>query len=274
MSRTLVIESGETGKGRAFSAELLGYVTADALWDGGQAGTTNVVRPVYLTLALSEQEAGPFVANLRAGRKATLGRDRHPKRFELLRSAGYAFALQRHPEGVLATAYLPELFRLDPGMVDPTGARFVVLPDAGWCREEAWRLDILDAVEHVRSLRSTNMDFYDALTESRDRLARVGTELAEIVPTSALFAAYLDRRVRAPLIPDLRFYLQVLVAALGAGLATVSDGHHRARLGFETVHLDELGFAPGVAFLASHEQVETLLAAEVARFYERVRKAA
>lgn len=263
--RTITIETGEGGKGRSFSAELLGYATADALWEGGETDT-NAVRPVYMTLALSEQEAGPFLANLRGGRVAKVGRDRSAKRFELLRSAGYAFAIQRHPEGVLATAYLPELFRIDPGLVDPAGARFVVLPSSAWCATETTGLEVGAAVEHVRAL--------ELVKAAGATLERSGGEPAALVPTSALFAAYLDRRVRAPLIPDLRFYLQVLLAALAARLATMGDGNCRPHLGFATEHLDELGFAPGVAFSASHEQVEALLAAEVARFYERARRAA
>lgn len=266
MSRTLVIESGESGKGRSFAAELLGYATADALWEGGGNSGVNGVRPVYLTLAISEQEAGPFLANLRAGRKAAFAGERHPKKFELLRSAGYAFATQRHPEGVLATAYLPELFRIDPGMVDPAGVRFVVLPEAAWCRLEATRIDVAGAVAHTQAL--------GLLKEAAAHWERWDISVASLVPTSALFAAYLDRRVRAPLIPDLRFYLQVLLAALNARVATLGVDTYRPHLGFECHLLEELGFARGVAFIASHEQVETLLATEVSRFYERVRKAA
>ncbi|WP_437831424.1 hypothetical protein [Sorangium sp. So ce1153] len=112
--RTLTIETGE-GKGRSFSAAVLAYATASALWDGGAAETT---RPVFLQLACSEAEARPVLANLQAGRKAVMhgeGCLSKGDRVELLRSAGYVFRAQRFAEGVILTAYLHELFRLLDG---------------------------------------------------------------------------------------------------------------------------------------------------------------
>jgi hypothetical protein len=264
VTRHLVIETGSEGKGRSFRAELLGYCLADHLWEGGSA-VTNRLRPAVLVIAASEAQVGPVVANLRGGRKALLhlGQSK-PKQLELLKSAGYAFSAQRHPEGVVVTAYLPELVRIDPGMVDPSGARFLMLPSAAWLRAEVSRFDLGAAVQHV---------------ERTVAFRRTGASLDEVVPYLAaapLFAAYLDRRVRAPIVPDVRFHAQVLAAALRDGYASCARSRswgwgHRE---IAEEHLDECGFAPGVAFSANHTEIEELLAEQVGVFFGAKRRAA
>ena len=88
------------------------------------------------------------------------------------------------------------------------------------------------------------------------------------------FALRLDRRSRAPIPADGRFYLQVLLACLEAGIASfavtgnrgayqeVPFGEH-ASLGFRSEGAEEVGFLPGVAFKGTHEVLETLLAEQV-----------
>jgi hypothetical protein len=271
--RTLVIQPQKEGKGRSFIAALLGYATADSLWAGGVAAT-DAIRPVWMAIAASEGEIGPFVANLRCGRKAEIANphQRRPDVIELLRSAGYAWSSQRFPEGSLVTAYLPELFRLDPGMVDPSGARFVVLAPSAWCAEQRANVDA--AVRHVRAMGMIAApDRKESYSEPAPPTAE---EVAELAPLASLFAAYLDRRTRAPLIPDHRFHTQLLVACLMGGLASLSAvdrgyarfGQH-TKLGFRSVDLETVGMAPGVAFQATHERIEELLAEQVAKFYRK-----
>src|SRR5436309_4263130 len=50
-----------------FSVQLLGFVSADALWEPG--GNGSAYRPVWIAYAGTEREAHPFTGNLRAGRK-------------------------------------------------------------------------------------------------------------------------------------------------------------------------------------------------------------
>lgn len=252
-----MIQTGDGEKGRSFRATLLAYVRAF------EFGTDNI-RPAYMTLATSAAEAAPFLANLRKGRKAEVANGGKGDRFELLKSAGYAFALQKHPEGTAITAYLPGLFALDPGMVDPTGVRFVVLPSRQW------------AAAHPVDAK--------AVAHARRACPDVEGDFAALAPTATLFAAYLDRRTRCPLIADQGFYLQILVAALTQGLASLSTrdrygGRDRpwGQHGFLEEHDTEaVGLLPGVACRATHGALEAFLAEQVGIYYgaKRGRKAA
>jgi hypothetical protein len=264
----LVIES-ESKKGRAFSSTLLAHVTADGLWSGGEASTDNE-RPVWAMFCGSEQELRPFVANLRCGRKAVYAGTksysrRGESRLEVLKSGGYSLAWQRADEGAIATLYLPDLFRADPGMTDPAGASFVLLPPRAWA-DEQW----IDPEARARAVRHAASLGHPVRAEM----------LSELVPVAALFAVYLDRRVRLPLVADLAFYLQLLLACLDAGLASWSaKGTERYRQedvydwGVQKRHLFEetrtslVGLLPGVSFLADHESLGALLASEASRFF-------
>jgi hypothetical protein len=274
--RTLRIETQKEGKGRVFSASLLAYATADALWEGGQTNTDGI-RPVFLMFAASEGEVRPFTANLRLGRKATFeerssySRRRGPY-FELLKSANYTVSTQRFKEGSVVTAYLPELFVLDPGMVDPKGVSFVLLPSKEWCN--AQNLDTASMVQHMAKLKRINFESESSRSYSVEWPDLATTEsLARIAP---LFAAYLDRRSRAPLLQDARFHLQVLVSFLKGGLASMTtadrtyygaDRFGRSnRLGYEEDGAELVGLVPGLAVLADHIQVESVLAEEVTTF--------
>lgn len=284
--RYLRIEPQAGRKGRTFSANLLGFVTADQLWEGGRT-STDVIRPVWLCFAASEGEVRPFTANLRLGRKALLtavaepsawrGRSREGRQIELLRSGEYEFLTQRHPEGVIVTAYMPEVFLLDPGMVDPAGVNFAILPSLEWRVQQD--LDVAGAVRHLRKIgylatKPEKTSYYDPPTNP------TAEQAASLVPLAPLFAAYLDRRTRAPLIKDLRFHMQLLIAALRTPLASLSvDGAsyssrskefgQHTRLGFWEDGTEALGLLPGMAMNASHLQVEQLLAEEVSVYLSR-----
>lgn len=241
--RELTIQPQDSGKGRAFRATLVAHaVYRHVVPDGG-----NTTRPVFMVLAGTETALRPFVANLRLGRKAEDGIGRRGETFEVLKSAGYAVAWQRAPKGALVTVYHPELFCLDPGMVDPKGVTFAILPARGWLRPSAVPVpDYVpeDRVEDVRAL-------------------------------APLFTGYLDRRTRCPLIPDPRFAVQCLAAALDQGLAAFSSRDRWSRgwgeggLGFSTHGLEDAGYGPGLAFAAGHESLETFLAEQVRIFYGR-----
>lgn len=252
----LVIQTEGESKGRSFRASLLAYVEGSHLWSGG--ATSENTRPIWCMIAATDAESASFMANLRGGNKASIvgaekiyGRNKKSEKFELLKSAGYEFSAQRHPQGTVWTAYMPELFKLDPGMVDPVGVKFAFLPSASWCPEPS-----NDVLAHVQELNP----------------ARSLEDLAPIARLGPLFAAYLDRRSRCPMIPDARFYAQIAVEFCRLGSATFApDGSrdqkwHQGKLGYDETGVEVVGLLPGMAMSASHETVEACLAEQVGLF--------
>lgn len=236
--KEITIQPQQEGKGRSFSAMLVATVEAGAIARGNDP-----VRPVLMAVASTENELRPFVANLRTGKKAEESRRRGQK-YEILKSAGYQCAWQRTPKGSLATLFAPDLFCLDPGMVDPAGVRFVMLAARSW----------------LRPVDAPLPTFVPA--ERHD----------DVLALAPLFMAYLDRRTRCPLIPDPRFYVNVFAGALDQGLATFAATlSYRSQWGESTGYAEEgtadLGYAPGVYFRASHEALETFLADQVRAFF-------
>lgn len=225
--------SDPTKKGRSFTARCIALVVADHLWASGS--TSACVRPIWAQFVGSDAEMRPFATNLLLGRKLEkAGGSRRASacdRIEFLKSAGYQLAWQREPEGTILTAYLPDLFRLDPGMVDPAGASFVMLTPRWWV--EAQTLPADDA-------------------------------------RASLFAAMLDRRTRCPLPADVAFYRQMLGAALDQGLArTPTDGVSLYSRGFAAEGLEQAGLdANGaIAFSAAHDTLEAFLAEQCTEFF-------
>lgn len=220
-------------------------------------------------LAASEDELRPFVANLRCGRPAVFaGGGRTEQKFECLKTAGYRWTMQRTTEGAVTTFFLPDLFCLDPGMVDPKGVGFVVLPPKEWLAEQD--LPSSDAVAHVLRLGYERPGKYadDAYPESAEE------HLAALTPVAALWCAYLDRRTRCPLIADTRWYLQVLVAALERGIAQQArarryDRKYRAG-GFHEHGVADVGLVAPVLCHCSHEVLEAFLAEQVATYFGAV----
>lgn len=264
MTGVAVTTAQEGAKGRMFGATLLAWATADALWDGGD-GNDRAVRPVWAVLAGARTEMVAFVANLRCGRpfgtngkRTRKGGTTFDAKYEFLRSVRYEWRTHATDEGAVVQVYLPDLFRTDPGLIDPTGVRFVVLPPAAWLAAQAEALGARatqDAVRHVARLG----------------LAPAGFDLAPWVPLATLFAERLERRIRYPFPPSLPFQLQVMVAMLKEGLATFRaergdrEWFEHTRAGFVTYGLPNVGVAPGVACAAPQAAVEALLVREIAR---------
>ena len=165
-------------KTRAFSVSLLGYVTADALWEGGSCD--NLIRPVWIACFGTEQESRVFFANFRSGYKAKTS----SARFQLPKKALYRWSTQEVPGGVISVGYLTELVELEPGVTMDDIVRFVLAPPSWWIDQQARELE-----------------------------EEFGEEAREVAH-AALFAAYLDRRTPLPLIRDLRFHLQLYRSAL------------------------------------------------------------
>jgi hypothetical protein len=225
------IVSDADKKGRSFTAKCTCLVVADNMW---VSGSSDNVRPVWAQFVGSDAQMRPFATNLKLGRKAEqtgAGRRSSSSRLEFLRSANYQLAWQRETEGTILTVYHPELFRLDPGMVDPGGAAFVMLTPSWWLEDQTLPPDAARA---------------------------------------SLFAAMLDRRTRCPLVADVAFYQQLLAAALEQGLAQTPgnsvSGYVR---GFAAEGLEQAGLDPAGAltFKASHDVLEAFLAEQVGEFF-------
>lgn len=277
-----IIETGQGKKGRSFRATALALATADGLWDSG--GST--IRPIYAQFAGTDAELKSFVANLKAGRKAEKSSNRSKgsdkERLEFLKTVKYNVAWQREAEGAIVTVYHPELFLLDPGMIDPDGIRFCLFVPTDWA--EAQQLDRQGPVEHLARLPQE--PFQQHQREGREKM--LTTEYLEsLVPTAYLFGVYLDRRTRCPLVADGRFYLQLLVAALDQGLASFPGAdlvYHRSYhrgwgyqegRGFDLecgerhndTPLETIGLRHAIAFSASHQVFEAFLAEQVTAFF-------
>jgi hypothetical protein len=231
------IVSDADKKGRSFTAKCTCLVVADNMWE---SGSSDNIRPIWAQFAGSDAQMRPFATNLKLGRKAEQtgsGRRSSSGRLEFLRSVNYQLAWQREAEGTLLTVYHPELFRLDPGMVDPRGAAFVMLAPSWWLERQTLPPD-----------------------EAR----------------ASLFAAMLDRRTRCPLVADVSFYRQLLAAAMVQGLATTPETnvagyvHRFAAEGLEQAGLDPLG---AITFKASHDVLEAFLAEQVGMYFEQQRAA-
>ena len=273
--QTLVIQPQEGKKGRSFQANCVAIITANGLFDEANGKT---IRPVWAMFAGSDNELRPFVANLKLGRKAqseSYRRQGDDDRLEFLKTVGYYVAWQRETEGSLATLYHPDLFRLDPGMVDPKGVGFILLVPTDWAEQQKLKTEA--AVE-----------FVNVLGYPLDREA-----LTTLVPTAYLFAAYLDRRTRCPLIADGHFYLQLLCAALDKGLASFPgsnikyvynsrhDWGHNSKHGFNVAlggydysrdefELSRINIRHAISFGASHADFEAFLAEQVSVYFDHM----
>jgi hypothetical protein len=262
---TIQSKLGKGRKGRSFRGVVFAYATAPGLW--GASATAEVLRPIFVAVAASEEEAGPVLENLRGGERAIVTGENMPVSgmpLELMRSAGYAFPPQRTPEGTIFTAYLPDLFDFNPGLLDPDGVRFVFLPAR----------DAFDAIPISP----------DELTAAWRHLSALGdpAESAisrDLCAMATMWTAYLDQRCELPIPPDLAFRVQLYAAALREGLASkplplgkgedlAPDQH--AALGFRLYVADGFPLVQGVACWAPHESLATFLAEQLQR-YERAR---
>ncbi len=276
--QTIYIEHEGEGKTRGFRALLLAYVSAAKLWDGGDVGDAGkmkrgnqdkLVRPVYMMIGGSKSECATVLANLRSGEKgAIIGLHEDPsssytirnaQKIELRRSAGYTVDPQvlspdpettQKPECHEVKIY--ELCREDPGMVDANDVAFLSLPAAHWINDVT--LDVEGVVEHMRSIGYDDDDDF----------------IRTITPLAPFFATRLAARSMAPLVADLRFFVQVLIASLIHKFATMSAEAvgpcawaYDKDAGYVEYGLESIGLLPGIAFRASQEDVQSMLIEQV-----------
>lgn len=269
----LHIQTGDGERGRSFSGVVLACASARGISDLGDPNDT--IRPVMLMVATSPGEARALTENLRAGHKARLRGPRTSSKgtpLEFLRSAGYAFPPpQIAGKQVVITAYLPNLFRFHPGIVDDP-AKVVLMPAFA-------DLDALYAPEDVPAvaahLRALGLAQEAEAVEGDPR--RIGM--------AVMFSRYLGQRCEYPIPFETTFAVQ-LYHALRSGpspvVAESSDlfGHSygsgpgetaRYRIGFRSYVAPGLAMHSGVAVLADQARLGKVLAAETLAF-DRAKK--
>lgn len=266
-------------KTRQFSALCLGYINLPFLWESGYHKTET--RPAYITVAGTAASLPPFLANfhkkgLRADLQPDGGRaswNKNRNWFRCLKSANYALALQRDgADRQIGTLYQPSLFQVDPGMIDPKVVRFVSLPPQNWCEAEARALSHNDktaVIQHAHRLsllsgQETLFGFVTPFTSEDDLLA--------LIPQAVHFGHCLDKRIKRPLIASFPFYFHLYLAALADGIASYWQRHswewatHGWASDFVQSKALELGFAAGAVVNCTHQEIDTFLEKEVARY--------
>jgi len=283
-------------KTREFSAAWLGHVTANDLWEGGSTGG-NTVRPVYMSFGGSEASLRPLIANFQTGKRAVwrspqdalqIWQSGDTGRVELLKSAGYRYVWQRisgeRPLAVV-TAYLPELIKLDPGMIDPAGVGMISLTPSWWAEREAASLEHnakVAVLSHMQKLGFASGGMPE-LSEG---------ELLRLLPQAVYTVAGLERRITRPVIPTPAFMLQLFLAALSEGVFKVATrtkmgyrgpeqyGWHRslraddpwdacrASIGVGFTECGLSGMEPPVYCRTDHETLDRLLIEQVIRYQE------
>lgn len=197
-------------------------------------------RPLYLSCAGSTQELRAFVANLRMGRRAYLHSARYSERgwIAVPKTAPYRWGFQSCPDDTaIATAYLPELFELEPTTL-PDRVEFVLAAPAWW------------------------------LAAQEPLLGDVSEERRRDAAAAGLFTSYLDRRTRLPVVNDVEFHLQLWDAAHEAGWCSEPTAYPQRGQLYGRQGVD----APGLEYVrwvdTSQEAVEDCIAAETRRYLE------
>lgn len=221
-------------KTRCFAARFLGYVSAGGMVD--HTAVQGATLPLYLAFLGTEAETNAVMANLRCGHKASVGSIvlQTPKR------APYRWLSEPCGGARIVTAYLPDVFSLEPTSPFPEDLRFIFLPPRSWVLEQA---------------------------------AVLGTEFgdeAEDVARAALFAAYLDRRTALPILDDLRFHLRLYRAALAQGWTFGVDRYGYSTPRVSADGIDRCGFEQPVAVRVDAETFASFLTTQTQLFYQEV----
>ncbi len=177
---------------RAFSVRLVGYVTADPMWELGRSGA-KARRPVWLSYMGTEAQVRAFTANARKGRRLQRveGRFNDHETLEVPKSARFRCEVQRIGESSVATLYHPELCSIEPMVPDAQRIDFLSVIPAKWVDRQ------VDAAHAVGTVPPE--DVRDAIVAARA-------------------AACLDRRCPLPIVGDLAFHLRLYRAGLEVGL--------------------------------------------------------
>ena len=221
-------------KTRRFEARFLGYLAVGGMVENTATG--GALMPQFLAFLGTEAETNAVMANLRCGHKASVG----SIVLQTPRRAPYRWSAQAVGGVRIVTAYLPEMFHLEPTTPFPEDLRFLFSPPRSWVLEQA-------AV-----------------------LAEEFGEDAEDVARAALFAAYLDRRTALPILDDLHFHLRLYRAALAEGwtLDMRSPSYSGNRVSVEGLEL--CGLERPVAVRVEPQEFASFLTTQTQLFYQEV----
>lgn len=288
----LTIASTQNGKGRSFSATLVGAVLAPGLTDARSSRST--CRPAFLMLAASDREWQPFRTNLvTLGRPAdvfgTTTSEWNYGRVECAKALGYKISEQKNcgrAGQTLAKVYVTSL--CSPLLVGDAeeGASFgfVLVRGKTWLAERVQKEivahgEAVRLLSHARSLGIVQGEARaDAAWGDKVKLCQDEILAAAVMATS--FAQYLDRRTSVPLIPDRAFYLQLYLAALVRGLAslpprpegvTAAADHwtfarNSRNTGLVVVGEEMMQIVPPVGVMANETNITELAAKESKRY--------
>lgn len=252
----LTIQS-ETKKGRAFSATMLNCIVANQFWPEGKINETKVSRPVYASFAGTEAELRAFIANLRSGRKAQSANSSsyrwNHNTFEFLRSIKYRFLWQKHQEGSICTVFLPDLFIIDPGIIESDEIKFIMLPTLETIQNQ------VITISHPETI-----SYYEKYHKNYG---------PNEVALATLFSIMLSRRISLPYPADPKFFLQLYWACQERGILKSLLSRSSRDSYRELIHAEargmyqELGFYEPMAFLAEQSTFRELLVNEVSSFF-------
>lgn len=256
--------------GRVFTAECLGYITEHAHLFIDRSPTKGLTRPVLLIFACPTTTFRPFTANVAMGEPLM----EDGKGFEIMRRAGYKLYPQEIGDVTVGTYLLEEAFELEPRNPFPEAdeeaetaggkesgekvekkpaprpVRFFFMPDRASLEANTAALDVKVIVAHLlRVFPSARLPY------------SLESPLLRHIPALALlWAAYVDRRVNAPIIQEPEFIAQAFCAAAAAGHVTEVHGPG----------LDKLGFGPAWVCATSDLGLRGLLAQQI-ELYQTVK---
>ena len=191
---TLVIETrGDNGKEKLLRASLLHVISFPALMSYTERSPNLPVRPAMLSFAAPDNECRAFAAAARSG-KVMEGLNQAGTRecdLELLKSDGYRAAISRMSSGATAITLLsPKVFELDARPGDEVG--FGMAVPTHWV---------------------------DSMAKSLTSSPGLSKLPLREVAVAMWFVAYLDRRVRTPLLATSEFAWILWRSALAQKLA-------------------------------------------------------
>ena len=218
--KTLTISSAIQGKTRSFSAPMLASIEADLCWKGGEARVEQH-RPVFMVFAGADTSLRPFLANLLMGEQACASNGYRTKKtdfYECMKSQGYQTL--KHGKSNTVTVYLPALFDLE-GWDKGAEVNFVCMVPEDWASQQTLTCDEAKLVRWARR-------FNEVLVSHRKQpLAFTLDGLVKLLPSAALFRAFLDRKTAIPLLADPIFSLHLWFACMHTGLACMPHAEER-----------------------------------------------
>lgn len=238
MAETLTIEALRKG-GKSWRVECLGLITADAYWPvpAGKA-----YWPVYLCIAERDEVVRGFLAHFKAGRTATLrSRHGHEEPRQVAHHDRIEWAEPQRTSGgiTIATAWLPDLCRLDPGRMQDR-VRFLLAPSAAWVEDQ------------IAS---------PLLAELGDKALRIDAAVG------SLFAAFAGARTAWPIIPDPLFHAALWRAAQAWCVAPSGTSGYPGGVWWYPRE-GPAGIPSAVVFDCQHQAWEAMLRTETRRFLE------